>query len=153
MIWKSTWSPVLCTEATACPSPALAATSPQNWREEAVSIQRSSPGGGPGLLILSPRLSLHQPPWCPCSGELRKDSYSPMSPHWDTEVTCGMASPRACGRFWGQGCLIKAFPICSRKVMCRSYVSAREKTAVAVTEYGFIFIHLNMANHYNTCNL
>lgn len=43
-----------CTEAIVCPSPALTATSPQSWRQEALSIQRSSTGGAPGLMIPLP---------------------------------------------------------------------------------------------------
>lgn len=98
-------------------------------------------------------LGLQQPQRCPRLGELRKVSYSPVLPGWDTTVTCGMASPRVPGRFSVLGCLIEAFPICSGRIACRSYASAREKPAVAMTEYVFIFIHLNTANHYNLRNL
>lgn len=96
------------TEATVCPSPVPAATSPRNWRQEAASIQRGSPGGAPGVAMPSAQLGLQQPQRCPHSGELSKVSYSPKSLCWDTKMTCSMASPRAFGRFWGQGCFIKA---------------------------------------------
>lgn len=115
----------------------------QNWRQEAVSIQRSSPGGAPGLLFPSPRLSLQQAQRCLRSSELCKVSYSPVSPCWDTEVTCGMASPRASGRFLGQRYLVKAFPICLGKIACRSYASAWEKPAVAMT----ILFYLHTFKH------
>jgi len=138
---------VVCIEATVCPSPAPAAASPQNWRQKAAFTQRSRPGGGPGLLIPSPQPGLQEPQQCP--HELCKASYSPMSPCWDTKVTCSMASRTASRRFLEWGCLRKACPICSGKTVCRNYTPAGEKPAVAMTEYGFIFIHLSKTNHHS----
>ena len=151
VIWESTWNHALCIEATVCPSPAPAAASPQNWRQKAAFTQRSRPGGGPGLLIPSPQPGLQEPQQCP--HELCKASYSPMSPCWDTKVTCSMASRTASRRFLEWGCLRKACPICSGKTVCRNYTPAGEKPAVAMTEYGFIFIHLSKTNHHSMWKL
>lgn len=78
-------------------------------------------------------LEVLQVSWCPpsqwfglqqlqqfsCLGEPCKVSYNTMSPFWDTKVTCGVASPRASGRFWWYGCLIKTICMCSGKTVCR----------------------------------
>lgn len=54
-VWGKT---AMCAETMVCPSPASTATTPQSWRQEPLSIQRSSPGSAPGLMITFPTAGL-----------------------------------------------------------------------------------------------